>query len=298
MLYALTTKWGARLTSISSDKAEHVLDGPHGAVRDRAARVDRPAAHDRAVARHGAAHGFDVNATAAGRGRRVLPRPRDRLVGAVGRARGGVPDGDVQGRRRAQHPARRQLLQDVVARRLDDERSSRRAASRSRCCCSSPTRTRSRTRSRTTSTRSTAAGHKSDRGARSVRRCRARRQVQGDQGRRVVLVRGTGDKEKSQTIEVDTDIEKARKATEQAAQLRSRGQHGPAQARARQAQGVRDDGPRRDQQSRLGAARAQGRRPRAPHDGVQEAARRSQLRGQGSRPRSISRRTCPTTRRS
>ena len=51
-----------------------------------------------------------------------------------------------------------------------------------------------------------------DRGARPVRRCRARRQVQGDQGRRRSCSSGARATRRSpQTIEVDTDIEKARK---------------------------------------------------------------------------------------
>ena len=69
--------------------------------------------------------GFDLNERQR-RGRRVLPRPRDRLVGSDDRARGVVPDGDLQGREGAQRPAGRQLLQDVVAGRVDASASSRR----------------------------------------------------------------------------------------------------------------------------------------------------------------------------
>ena len=82
----------------------------------------------------------------------------------------------------------------------------------------------------------------------------------------IVLVRGTGDKEKSQTIEVDTDIEKARNGASKLRNFDREVNSVADEARAREAQGVRDDRPRRDQRSRLGAARAQGQGARAPHE--------------------------------
>jgi hypothetical protein len=88
----------------------------------------------------------------------------------------------------------------------------------------------------------------------------------------IIIIKGTGDKEKSDDRGRHRHREGAQ-GRQQAAQLRPRSEQPAAQARPREAQGVRDDGPRRDHGSRFDPAGSQGSRSRAPHDGVQEAPR-------------------------
>ena len=97
----------------------------------------------------------------------------------------------------------------------------------------------------------------------------------------VVLVKGTGDKEKSQTIRARH--RHGQGAQGQAPHARPRGQLRAAQARPRQAQALHDRRPRRDQRLRLGAGQNEGRGPRAPHDRVEGADPQAQLRDQAAR---------------
>jgi hypothetical protein len=104
----------------------------------------------------------------------------------------------------------------------------------------------------------------------------------------IVLAKGSGDKEKSGTIEVDTDLEKARKG---ASKLRNFDREVNTQLmklvrEKRKAYVMTGHGEITDPDSvpRQRPGRDEGSRPRAPHERVQEAPGRSQLRGQGSRP--------------
>ena len=112
----------------------------------------------------------------------------------------------------------------------------------------------------------------------------------------IVLVNGTGDKEKSQTIEVDTDIEKARKGASKLRNFDREVNSLADEARPREAQGVRDDRPRRDQRSRLGAAGSQGPGARAPHHACSRSGSASSTTRSRTSGSSTSRRTSPTTR--